>query len=80
MREHRNNRIQLGTQNPSLSNVCIWVSILANLIFKISDSRLNRPLRITGKWPNMGHFGCNMSEQVNALSDEVDVVGMTLII
>src|SRR6266849_4774605 len=61
LREHHENGIQLGTQKSPLSDICIRVAILANLVSKVSNSRFNCPLSITRKWADTSCFRCDMS-------------------
>jgi hypothetical protein len=70
----------LGTQNASLSDVCVWVLIIADFCTEIPNGSLDRPLRVTRQWANAYSLGGNMSQEVNTLSDEVDAVCTVLII
>src|SRR5258708_31100143 len=80
MRKHCEYQVQLGMQNPSLSNIRIQITILANFLSKVSNSRLDCPLGITRKWTKMNCFRSNMCKQMDALLDEMNAVGTMLII
>ena len=80
MGEHRENQVQLSTQNPSLSNICIGIAILANLLPEVSYSGFDSPLRVTVKRANANCFRCDVSEKMDALPDEMNVVGAPLIV
>jgi hypothetical protein len=67
-------------QNPLLSNICVWITIQANFLSKVSNSCLNYPLRVARKWANMDCFQSKMIQNMNALLNEVNLVRVTLII
>ena len=80
MRKHREYRVQLGMQNPSLSNIRIRIMILVNFLSKVSNSHLDCPLEITQKWTKMNCFQSDICKQMDALPDEMNAVSATLII
>ena len=54
--------------------------ILVNLHSEIPNRSLDCPLGITRQWANAYSFRSDMSKQMNALVDKVDVVCMALVI
>ena len=78
IREHRQDCIELGTQNVSLSDICIRITILANFRSEIPNCGFNRPLRITRQWANANSFRGEMHEQMDTLSHEVNAVSAAL--